>query len=378
MLRITKDRRVSYISTKVHVEPKYWNEDKQQVRKTHPESSYLNHYLRMFLSDAQKYGHANHRNVKDLKNVITGKSGTTFTTYAQSIIDSVRGKGEYWNAKNIKTALTKFTVFMGTRDILFRDISEITIREFENYLIEKGNRKNTRAKNLGSLKRIFSSAVKERVIRADDNPFMRFTISKERVEKQKLTLDELQALISAEVPDGTGQWHAKNYWLFSFFCGGVRFSDICILRWKHVQDGRINYKMQKTGTGKNIAMVPQAKSILDLYRSDEKGYNDYVFPILKKEYSDQNKLKEAISARNALVNKDLKKVAKTAGIDVPLSMHLARHTYAVIALASGMDIYSLSRSLGHSDIKITESYLKSFDEKVDNEVSKMFKKLKKL
>ena len=371
LLRVIRNRKAKYLSTKINLEPRHWNDNRQRVSKSHPEASYLNNYLSDFVSEVRK----KITHTTDSEDFKINVTGNDFVSYAEGLIDSIKKEGQYWNWKNIRTALNKFTDFMGTENIPFNQINGRVIREFENYLRDKGNKKNTRHKNLQSLQRIFSSAVRERIISSDDNPFLGIRLSKERVEKQKLTLDELNKFITVNVPIYSGEWHAKNYWLFSFFCGGVRFADICQLRWKHVQDGRINYRMSKTGIGKNIAMVPQAISILNLYRSNEKGLDGYVFPLLVKEYSDQNKLKAAISSKNALVNKNLKEVAKKAQIKTPISMHIARHTFATLALAAGMDIYSLSKSLGHADLKITQNYLKSFDEKVDTEISRIFKEV---
>jgi site-specific recombinase XerD len=378
MLRIIKNRRVSYLSTKMFISPDHWDPQKEIIKRSHPEHAYLNSKLSSFIAAARRIGLNESIEIDKIKSEVESKVSTDFVEYAEGLIESIKKRGQYWNWKNLKTALNKLIEFAGTRNIYFHDINEVTIREFEDWLTDRGNKKNTRHKNLQSLQRIFSGAARERVIRSDDNPFTRIRLSKERVERQKLSLEELKLLIDVEVPADSGQWHAKNIWLFSFFCGGVRFTDLCLLRWKHVQGGRIAYKMSKTGIGKNIEMVPQALKILELYRSKDKKPDDYVFPILRKEYPDPNKLRAAISSRNALVNKDLKKVAEKAGIKTPVSMHISRHTFAVVALASGMDIYSLSKALGHSDLKITQTYLKSFDEKVDTDISKMFKKLKNI
>ena len=368
MLRITRKRKSKYLSTKIYIEPRHWNDNRQRISKSHPEANYLNDYLNQLISDTRKKV----LHIGEDEELTIHAGGKDFVSYADGLIDSIKSRGQYWNWKNIRTALNKFIDFMGTDNISFNKINGRVIREFEGYLIKSGNKKNTRHKNLQSLQRIFRSAVRERVISPDDNPFIGIRLSKERVEKQKLTLEEVRKLIAVDVPIYSGQWHAKNYWLFSFFCAGLRFSDLSRLRWQHVQDGRISYKMSKTGIGKNIAMVPQAISILNLYRSPGKNLNDYVFPLLKKEYTDENKMKAAISSRNALVNKDLKQVAEKAEIKTPISMHIARHTFATLALAGGMDIYTLSKSLGHADLKITQNYLKSFDEKVDTEISRVF------
>ena len=89
--------------------------------------------------------------------------------------------------------------------------------------------------------------------------------------------------------------------------------------------------------------------------------------------STPRKLYNAIASQNALVNKNLKKVASRAGISCNLSFHIARHSFADIARQKGWDVYLISKALGHSSIKVTENYLKGFDaEALDAEMDSLF------
>jgi integrase len=81
-----------------------------------------------------------------------------------------------------------------------------------------------------------------------------------------------------------------------------------------------------------------------------------------------------IGAKTALLNKYLKIIAKKAGIDKQISTHTARHSFADIARQKTDNIYNLSKTLGHSSIKITEAYLASFDQKaVDDTLDEVFR-----
>jgi integrase len=73
-------------------------------------------------------------------------------------------------------------------------------------------------------------------------------------------------------------------------------------------------------------------------------------------------MRAEISSRTATVNKSLKKLAKLAGIESNVTTHVARHTWADMARKEGMNIYDISKSLGHSDINITQIYLAELDQ----------------
>jgi len=138
---------------------------------------------------------------------------------------------------------------------------------------------------------------------------------------------------------------------------------------------RLEYRMSKTGTGKSIKLLPQTHAILDHYKPQGDGQADgFLFPILAGyEVATPRKLLNAISSQNKLTNKHLKKIAKRAGITISLSFHIARHSFADIARQKGWDVYLISKALGHSSIKVTESYLKGFDaEALDAEMENLF------
>jgi site-specific recombinase XerD len=150
---------------------------------------------------------------------------------------------------------------------------------------------------------------------------------------------------------------------------GIRFSDICTLKAENIIDGRLRYSMHKTGTEKNIQLHKVHLEILSHYNTEKKGY---IFPLLKENYTEEFALKRKISSLNVLVNKALKRIAKKALIKENISFHVSRHSFAHNALKKGMDLYSISKALGHSGLKITEQYLKSFDEEMLDESMNSF------
>jgi site-specific recombinase XerD len=77
-------------------------------------------------------------------------------------------------------------------------------------------------------------------------------------------------------------------------------------------------------------------------------------------------LDNLISSQNAMININLKAIQDIAEIDTKMTFHLSRHSFADILRTKEISIYDISKLLGHSDIKITERYLKGFDNKTSD------------
>jgi integrase len=200
--------------------------------------------------------------------------------------------------------------------------------------------------------------------------------------------------------------------MYSFYNAGIRFGDLCCLRWENLVDGMLKYRMNKTSGLKKIEQQPNMYGILLQYvdigpyakftkykptphhfvkksphpftvlipiikRYARANRSKRIFPIIGQNYSSKAELRRNISSQNVLTNRALKKIAIKADIDENVSFHIARHSFAQFALTeTDMDIYSISKTLGHSDLKVTEQYLKSFDEeKVNREMDGIYDKL---
>jgi integrase len=105
------------------------------------------------------------------------------------------------------------------------------------------------------------------------------------------------------------------------------------------------------------------KAILQEYDAFNKNPGDYLLPLLHRgrDYSTPTKLSGGIASKNTIVNKNLKILADMIGFDGKLTFHIARHSFADISRKKGVNVYDISKLLGHSSISITEQYLRSID-----------------
>ena len=226
------------------------------------------------------------------------------------------------------------------------------------------------------------------------DPFLVFKHKGVKTTKEKLDDNEMQRIINLELPENSLIWHCKNYFLFSYYCAGIRAADLIQLRWRNVTaSGRLHYQMGKKHKERDLLLVEPALDILRHYHKEDVKPDDYIFPLLSDdaEYASyvtqadkdrmkpelRHKMYQNVSAKNALINKYLKKIAEKAEIDKPLSMHISRHSFAHIAQESGAESSAIKNILGHSNLATTERYIGSFDTaKTDETLRNVFAKKK--
>ncbi len=182
------------------------------------------------------------------------------------------------------------------------------------------------------------------------NPFAGYLISAEQKDRGFLNKEELQLLINAKMKNAQYEL-VRDLFVFSCFCG-LSYSDVKILTKDNIQisfDGHlwIITRRQKTNTDSSIRLLEVPKRIIEKY----KGYarDNRVFPV----------------PSNATCNKILKKIAEQCAIKTRLSYHVSRHTFGtLLTISQGVPIETVSRMMGHTNIKTTQIYAKITKEKI--------------
>lgn len=301
-------------------------------------------------------------------------AGDVFT-YATKVIERLKESGKAGTMKGYKTIMSRLKEYH-KGPLRFDDITYSFLNDYETYLGKKGYKMNYVHNNLKTLKALYRQAVHEGVTSSDKNPFSSFKMKIDNnVQKERLTWEELKRIKELDLEAHSKLWDARNFFLFSFYMAGIRVSDLIQLRWENIVDDRIEYNMDKTGRFKSIQIRKELADILKLYRKRTSKSDDFIFPLFDKsmDYSDPFFLKSQISSKTAGYNRDLKRLADMAGINKTITTHIARHTFADFARRKGAAVYDVSKALGHSSIKITESYLAKFDyDTQDDTLNKIF------
>lgn len=261
---------------------------------------------------------------------------------------------------NYKFLIQHLHGFSNERDILISDVSLVFIQDFAEYL-EGLMARNTVIKYLRLLKKFITKAYKDEIILA--NPFTKYEMPHlEEVERGYLTLSELKRL------NETPTWfeeHIRQGFLFSCFTG-LRYSDVLNLESSQIQqeksrEGDVCYSLQlrpkkTTRTSGMLLNVPLSQQAVSIMLSVRKTPGE-------------ERLFSRLPGKD-ICNYHIKSWAKQAGIQKNLHFHLARHTFATLSLTAGVDIYTVSKLLGHSHIDATQVYAKIIDEKKKEEVKK--------
>lgn len=275
------------------------------------------------------------------------KAKGSFLEYFNKLTQERRkNEGNYGNWLSTYKILLKFSE---NKDITFGQIDERFLNKFRDYLLnEKLTKSNTKLSQnsahsyYNKVKAAIKEAFEERII--SENPAKRADLIKEEdTKREHLTLEELKAakatVCSSEI--------VKSAFLFSAMTG-LRWSDIQKLTWKEVvhsehQGGcTLQFKQQKTKGVEFLPIPPEAANLLKNVGHPD----DRVFKGLK--YSAWNNLK----IREWMMN---------AGVMKKITFHCARHTYATLMLSNNVDIYTVSKLLGHKDLKTTQIYAKVVD-----------------
>lgn len=384
-LRISYNRKNAWMSTGIKVPESNWNNDKQRVRRNHDRYKKLNHELEKIQLKAQdaklELKDLGKLDAKRVINRVKGFQAENFFVYAEKYINHLYDVGSVRRAKNAKVIVNKVRSFEdGKGSLTLQEIDVDFLNGLEAHLKnEYDNAPNTIRKNFQRLRHLLETARKEKYIAT--NPFLDYDLpTYQKPKKTALSIEQIKKLEELDLKRGSSLWHARNYFMFSFYNAGIRFGDLCLLKRKNIRDGRLKYLMSKTRNNsepkyKNIKLLPQAIAILEAYDFLQMSPEHYLFPIVDtdKNLEDPQVFDREKQSRNAIQNRRLKKLAKKAEITENLTTHIARHSFANFARKSGMNIYAISKALAHSDLKTTETYLDSFDEEMlDNEMDELF------
>ncbi len=404
-IRITQDRQHKYIKTSVVVSNKKWfnknGKNDNWVRQSDPEHAKKNEILAKELAEAK----AAYSDILEEQNIVTpyiikakveeAPVAKSFLAFARGHCEDLHSNGQirYW--KQFRDLTNKLDLFRKTQrksDILFVELTVPFLDKFEKFLQrlpnqrEKGTgkvlSKNTVLNNMKRFRTLTRKAVKLGYLSADKDPFLNYEFHWLPTTKDRLESDEIERIIKLDLEEGSMLWHARNCFLFSYYCAGIRVGDLIQLRWRNVEGGRIAYQMGKNHKDRDNILVSQARVILKSYDHEGKQRDDYVFPWLTNDkpyakHVTQNEkdtmsveLKTAlfndISAKTALLNKCLKQIAKLADIDKHLSFHVSRHSFAKLAKYRGTSPGVVQGLLGHSSVKTTENYMGQFDTSVED------------
>lgn len=302
---------------------------------------------------------------------MTNKKG--FSRCGELYIDRLREEGRYSTAHVYKNALFSFSVFCGTCNVSFRQITRESLRLYGQYLYENGLKLNTISTYMRMLRSIYNRGVE-----AGNAPFVPRLFHEaytgiDVCQKRALTAAELHRLLFDD-PRSERLRRIQDIASLLFQLCGMSFVDLAHLEKSALENNILRYNRIKTKTPMSVEVLDSAMVKIDRLRSVRKsqpGCPDYLLDILcgDKSRKDEKAYREYQSALRWL-NNSLKELARALHLKSPVTSYTLRHSWATIAKYRGVSIEMISEALGHKSIKTTQTYLKGFGLEERTEVNK--------
>ena len=376
--QIIHERKVRQLLSKYHVFPNEWNESRSMM--TIPSHSERRPFL---LSVRERIRWDMERLVKiDKKLETTGLSYTAddvieeFNKYVnnyslfnfmENIIAKLKQNGKIRTAETYKVTLNSFKKFRKDEDIMLDNLTSEIMEAYEAWYHNRGVTPNSISFYTRILRAVYNRAVENDIIE-NRNPFKHVYTGVDKTVKRALSLQTIKKIKSLDLSLTPALDFARDMFLISFYLRGMSFIDMAFLRKADLVNGYITYRRRKTGQQLIIEWTKEMQFILDKYPDN---VTDYLLPIIKNPGTN-----EIYTYRNVgyNINHNLKKIAQMVGISIPLTLYVARHSWASIAKSKNIPIATISEAMGHDSEQTTRIYLASLDTTVVDKANSLILK----
>ena len=356
-IRISHDGKVRYISTPFNIESRYMNAD-GTINSKYPGQSKLNLSINLLLAEYNRILEDIGKDIiyMDINTIVkklrlNKEGGASFIKYINQRIITLKQEKRFSYAETYEATIKHMEAFAEKKDVLFKEINLDFLKRFERHLLSKGKKVNTVRIYLNNIRAVFNHAIDNDVIRLELFPFRKFRVKKEQSAKKNLDVSEIKKLLSLDL--SPARQRALDLFMLSFYLLGMNFKDMLFLTPESVSKGRIVYKRYKTGGEFSVLIHPFAQAIIDKYKGER---------YLLRFAENINPKRKTVGYKD--ITKDtnflLKKIARQAGMDIPVSTYFARYSWATIASSIGIQRDVIRYALGH-DIKTTTDIYLEYD-----------------
>ena len=249
-------------------------------------------------------------------------------------------------------------------DCTFSAITPAFLIKFKEFYEAKKNKPGTISIYLRTIRSLYNKAIIDGYAMKKNYPFDSFSIPTGEPFKRAMSKEDFIKFKNHKLEDSKLE-QARDYFLFSFYTRGMNFCDMAELKLDQIKNNTITYRRKKTMRAKrptifNIKIMPQIENIVQKY-SAGKVKTDYLFPIINPKFTSPENQYYRIKKIRTMVNKNLRIIARLAGIEDRITIYNARHSFATLMkIEGGVSTELIQEYLGHKDAKTTETYLKSF------------------
>ena len=277
--------------------------------------------------------------------------------YMESIIAKLKQNGKIRTSETYRAALNSFRKFRCDEDIMLDCITPEIMEDYEAWHRRRGIAPNTISFYTRILRATYNRAVEQEIIETR-NPFRHVYTGIDKTIKRAIDLSVIRKIKSLDLPLKSALDFARDMFLMSFYLRGMSFIDMAFLKKTDLANGSIVYRRHKTGQKLVIGWTAEMQALLDKY---PENHTDYLLPIIRKSGTNERRTYRNISYN---INRNLKRIAGIIGLTIPLTLYVARHSWASAAKAKGIPLSIISDGLGHDSEMTTRIYLASLDTSV--------------
>ena len=291
----------------------------------------------------------------------------SFFSFMHGVIAQLKQLGKVRTSETYTATLNSFMAFREEQDVPLDGLSSDLMLLYEAYLKARGVRMNTISFYMRNLRAVYNRAVEKRLT-PQNNPFRHVYTGVDKTVKRAIPIKTIKALKDLDLSMKPSSDFARDMFLFGFYTRGMSFVDMAYLKKSDLQNGILTYRRRKTGQQLTIKWEKCMEEIVAKYPQNS---TIYLLPIIKEQGNERRQYDNALH----LVNYRLKELSKILKLQRPLTMYVARHSWASAAKAKNVPLSVISEGMGHDSEATTQIYLASLETSVVDKANKMILEL---
>lgn len=382
--QVIHDRMVRHIGTEYHIMGSEWNELTEKIVI----SPNISEQRKMQLRTVRDNIKWQQRRLNDIIVRMTDRGYPYTITEIVSIFETeckspemvfnffhrqitiLRQVGRTRTAETYQETLNSLMKFRQNIDLHFDAVTREMTTAYETWMRKRRLCRNTTSFYMRVLRTVYNKAVDEELT-VNRQPFRNVYTGIDKTNKRALTFAEIRKIKNADISHSPSLDLARDLFLFSFYLRGIPPIDLAFLRKSDLSKGFVQYNRHKTGQLISIHWEKPMQDIIDKYPDTD---TQFMLPIIRRE--DGTEMQQY---RNMMryVNHKLKKLSTMLHLNAPLTMYVARHSWASIAQSNNVPISVICGALGHDSEMTTQIYLASIqNSRIDEANFRILNKLK--
>lgn len=275
--------------------------------------------------------------------------------FTRRLIYCLERAGRGVTAKRYGTVLRSFTAYTQGNEVEWSRLDSTLLSGYEEYLRRRGICRNSSSFYMRNLRAIVNRAA-EMSLCATPNVFRHVYTGIDHTDKRAIPIEIMAGIRQLDLSEHPHLDFARKIFLFSFYTRGMSFVDMAFLKKTDLRGNVITYFRQKTRQKICVRVEKPLHNLLD--SMDQKG-GTYLLPLLgDRDKDDQERRYKAAYHR---INRNLRRIGELVGLEKPLTMYVARHSWASAAQQQSVPLATISRAMGHDSERTTRIYLSSLD-----------------